>query len=126
LPFFTSAPVLDEAVTITSPLIGTVVTKGITIPVGTSKTIEVDLFSDAATGGPWTVAADDLLAREYGAYGLTNTLSFAWDRTQGTNGEKLHLTITVTGASILGGAHAFEITSTLGSRSYVWPGVVVE
>jgi hypothetical protein len=126
LPFFTSAPVLDESVTITSPLIGTVMTKGVTIPVGQSKTIEVDLFSDAATGGPWTVAADDLLARQYGAYGLTNTLSFAWDRTQGTNGEKLHLTITVTASSILGGAHAFEITSTLGNRSYVWPGVVVE
>jgi hypothetical protein len=126
LPFFTGAPVLDEAVTINSPLIGTVTTKGVTIPVGQSKTIEVDLFSDAATGGPWTVAADDLLARQYGAYGLTNTLSFAWDRTQGTNGEKLHLTITVTASSILGGAHAFEITSTLGSRSYVWPGVVVE
>ena len=40
----------------------TVMTKGVTIPVGNSKTIEVDLFSDADTGGPWTVAADDLLS----------------------------------------------------------------
>ncbi len=124
--FFDSAPVLGDEVKITSPLIGTVMTKGVTIPVGHSRTIEVDLFSDSATGGPWTVAADDLLAKQYGAYGLSKTLSFQWDRTQGTNGEKLHLTISVTGSSLLGGAHAFIITSTLGGRSYQWPGVVVE
>ena len=118
---------LEEAVTITSPLIGTVKTQGVTIPVGHTKTIEVDLFSDADTGGPWTVTADNLMAKQYGAYGLSKTLSFQWDRTQGTNGEKLHLTIAVTAtSSLLGGAHAFLITSTLGSRTYEWPGVVVE
>ncbi|HEY8091526.1 MAG TPA: hypothetical protein VIF09_26860, partial [Polyangiaceae bacterium] len=54
--FFDSAPVLNENVTFTSQFIGgTVNTKGVTIPVGQSKTIEVDLFSDAATSGPWTV-----------------------------------------------------------------------
>jgi hypothetical protein len=126
MPFFDSAPVLDETVTFTSSLTGKITTKGVTIPVGQSRTIEVDLFSDAATSGPWTVTADDLLNKYYGSYGLTKTLSFQWDRTQGTNGEKLHLTITVTGASFLGGAHAFVITSTLGSRNYQWPGIVVE
>jgi hypothetical protein len=126
LPFFDSAPVLDGTVTFTSAITGAITTKGVTIPVGQSRTIEVDLFSDSATGGPWTVTADDLLYREYSSYGLANTLSFQWDRSQGTNGEKLHLTITVTGASPLGGAHAFVITSTLGSRKYQWPGVVVE
>jgi hypothetical protein len=126
LPFFDSAPVLDQTVTFTSAITGTITTKGVTIPVGASRTIEVDLFSDSATGGPWTVTADDLLNRAYSSYGLAKTLSFQWDRTQGTNGEKLHLTITVTGASIIGGAHAFVITSTLGGRQYQWPGVVVE
>ena len=125
-PFFDSAPVLDETVTFTSIITGTIMTKGVTIPVGGSRTIEVDLFSDSATSGPWTVRADDLLNRDYFSYGLAKTLSFQWDRTQGTNGEKLHLTITVTGASIIGGAHAFVITSMLGTRTYQWPGVVVE
>jgi len=125
-PFFESAPVLDETVAFTSALTGQITTKGVTIPHGQSRTIEVDLFSDAATGGPWTVAADDLLSKLYGSYGVTKSLSFVWDRTQGTNGDKLHLTITVTGASILGGAHAFVVTSTLGARSYAWPGIVVE
>jgi hypothetical protein len=124
-PFFQSAPVLGETVTFMSGLTGSITTKGVTIPVGQSRTIEVDLFSDRATSGPWTVSADDLLSTLYGAY-FTKSLSFQWDRTQGTNGEKLHLTITVTGASILGGAHAFVISSTLGNRTYQWPGVVVE
>jgi len=126
LPFFDSAPVLTETVTFTSSLTGSITTKGVTIPVGQSRTIEVDLFSDGPTSGPWTVTADDLLNRDYASYGLTKTLSFQWDRTQGTNGDKLHLTITVTGASFLGGAHAFVITSTMGTRRYQWPGVVVE
>jgi hypothetical protein len=126
LPFFDSAPVLNETVTFTSTLTGTITTRGVTIPVGTSKAIEVDLFSDAPTTGPWTVSAADLLSRAYASYGITPTLSFQWDRTQGSNGDKLHLTITVTAASPLGGGHAFVIVSTLGNRSYQWPGAVVE
>jgi hypothetical protein len=96
------------------------------IPVNQSKTIEVDLYSDADTGGPWTVSAEDLLSTYYGSYGFPQTLSFAWDRTQGVNGEKLHLTVTVTAGSLIGGAHAFMILSKLGTRSVVWPGLVVE
>jgi hypothetical protein len=126
LPFFDSAPVLDQTVTFMSAISGMITTKGVVIPVGQSRTIEVDLFSDSATSGPWTVLAEDLLFRNYSSYGITQTLSFQWDRTQGTNGDKLHLTIAVTGASIIGGAHAFVITSTLGTRKYQWPGVVVE
>ncbi|HEV3189004.1 MAG TPA: hypothetical protein VGY54_00835, partial [Polyangiaceae bacterium] len=126
LPFFDSAPVLNETVTFTSALTGSITTKGVKIPVGQSRTIEVDLFSDGPTGGPWTATADDLLNRDYASFFPTKTLSFQWDRTQGTNGEKLHLMITVTGASFLGGAHAFVITSTLGTRRYQWPGIVVE
>lgn len=124
--FFDSAPVLTETVSFESTLTGKVTTKGVTIPQGTSRTIEVDLFSDGDTGGPWTVTADDVLSAYYGSYGLKPTMSFAWDRTSGQNGEKLHLTITVTGASPVGGAHAFMITSRLGAREAVWPGLVVE
>jgi hypothetical protein len=124
--FFDSAPVLPEMVTFTSSITGSVTSQGITIPVGSSKTIEVDLFSDGDTGGPWTVAADDVLATNYSAYGFTPSMTFTWDRNKGQNGEKLHLTIAVTTASIVGGGHAFEITSTLGSRTAVWPGLVVE
>jgi hypothetical protein len=125
--FFDSVPVLSEMVSFNSPLTGMVTTQGVTIPVGSSKTLEVDMFSDGDTGGPWNVAADDVLSTYYGAYGIKPSMTFAWDRTSGQNGEKLHLTITVTtGSGLTGGAHAFEITSTLGSRQAVWPGLVVE
>jgi hypothetical protein len=124
--FFDSAPVLDQTVTFTSAITGSVTTKGVVIPQGQSQTIEVDLFSDGDTGGPWTVSADDVLSTYYGAYGLKPSMTFAWDRTSGQNGEKLHLTITVTAPSPVGGAHAFEIRSKLAGRQTAWPGLVVE
>jgi hypothetical protein len=124
--FFDSAPVLTETVTVSNPLLGTVTTLGVTIPVGMSKTIEVDLFSDAPTSGPWTVSADDVLSHFYSGFGLTKSMDFQWDNTTGQNGDKLHLTIKVTSPSLIAGAHAFMITSTLGNRSTIWPGVVVE
>ena len=127
MPYFNAAPVLPETITIMSELIGgTIVTDGITIPAGASKTIEVDLFSDASTDGPFTVTAADALYTYYGSYGLPNTLAFAWDRTSGQNGEKLHLTITVTRESLFDGVHAFVLTSTSGGRQTVWPGLVIE
>jgi hypothetical protein len=124
--FFDSAPVLEDTVSFESTLTGKVTTKGIVIAQGESKTIEVDLFSDADTGGPWKVMAEDLLSTVYASYGLKPTMTFDWDRAKGENGEKLHLTITVTGPSLIGGAHAFMITSWLGNRTAVWPGLVVE
>jgi hypothetical protein len=126
-PFFAGAPVLTETETLDSSLLGgTIVTKGITIHPATSATIEVDLFSDADTNGPWTVSAQDVIYEYYGSYGLEQSLAFAWDRTEGVNGEKLHLTITVTRESILDGIHAFSITSTQGTHQSVWPGLVLE
>jgi hypothetical protein len=125
--FFAAAPVLTETVTFTNVVTGSVTTQGVTIPVGQSKTIEVDLFSDGPTSAPWEVAASDLMATYYGTYGITPSMTFAWDQTQGQNGDKLHLTITVTqAASLFGGAHAFMIVSSNGTRSLTWPGIVVE
>jgi hypothetical protein len=116
--YFNSAPVFPE--TITLQLNQTVTTRGITIPVGQKKTIEVDLFSDAPTNGPWTVSAFDVVAR---ARGSSSSMKFSWDRSSGVNGEKLHLTIEVTGASSFGGG-VFAIESTLGSRASAWLGLV--
>jgi hypothetical protein len=125
-PYFQSAPVLTETVTLTLPASfggSDVTTKGVTIPIGKSKTIEIDLFSDAATSGPWTVSAEDAL----GSLGGGKTLDFAWDRTKGLNGEKLHLTISVKGASsFVPGSHPFTIVSTLGAKKATWPGLVVD
>jgi hypothetical protein len=120
--FFDSAPVLPETVTF-SVSGSSFKTQGVTIPVGSSKTIEVDLFSDAPTSGPWSVKAIELTPQR----GQPATLGFQWDRTSGVNGDKLHLTISVTKAnSSSGGAHMFAIESTLGQTQQLWPGFVVE
>ena len=56
--YFNAAPVLNDNITV--DVIGqTSRCKGVKIAVGETKTIEIDLFSDAATGGPWTVAVQD-------------------------------------------------------------------
>ena len=124
-PYFNAAPVQDDKVTLDLSAFGSgsIATKGIKIAKGASKTIEVDLFSDADTGGPWTVKAVDVLAQYTKS---SPTLDFAWDRTSGQNGEKLHLTITVTGASAFGKAHPFLVASKLGTSVQLWPALVSE
>ncbi len=126
VPFFASAPVLPNAATLKLPIgfgRGAIATQSVRIPVGQSRTVEIDLYSDQATSGPWSVTAHDAFAE----LGDNKTLSFTWDRTSGVNGEKLHLTIAVHGpSSIFPGAHGFTIYSTLGAAVHAWTGLVTE
>jgi hypothetical protein len=119
-PYFNSVPVLND--TITLNLGGqTASTKGALIPVGQSKTIEVDLFSDAPTSGPWQVSAMDITPQLQMAQG--QTLSFSFDTTSGQNGDKLKLTISAEAAGMYG-IEVFLITSTLGGATRLWLGAV--
>ena len=69
---------------------GSLVTRGIQLAVGESKTIEVDLYSDGAAPD-WTVAAYDVASK----YQMQpEELTFSFDKTTGHNGDKLMLTIT--------------------------------
>lgn len=114
--YFQSAPVLPDMITFQggpSPL------KGVRIPVGQSKVISLDLFSDAPTSGPWTVRALDFAQ----ITGGTPKLSFALDRTSGQNGDVLNLTITAMASSQYG-LEPFVIESMLGSADSLWIGVV--
>jgi hypothetical protein len=115
LPYFNSVPVLSDKVTVG----GQLTTKGVTIPVGQSKTIEVDLFSDANTGAPWNVTAIDAAQLQQ----QPSELSFSWDKTSGQNGQKLYLTIKVLKQSQYG-AESFLIESQLGTQTSVWIGLV--
>jgi hypothetical protein len=92
----------------------------ITIPVGQTKTVEVDLFSDAATSGPFTVAALDFASL---AEGQPTNLMFSWNKTSGVNGDKLQLSISAEAAGEIG-ASLFIITSTLGTQTNLWVGLV--
>ena len=110
-PYFNSMPVLKENISIG----GQGTTKGVHIPIGSSATIEVDLFSDADTGGPWTVSASDTSG--------AGSITFSWDRTSGRNGEKLHLTIDAVKKTQYGAA-GFMIKSKLNGRTTSWFGLV--
>jgi len=89
LPYFNSIPVLPDQIGVDLSG-GTFLTSGVSVPTGTSKTIDVQLFSDAPTGD-WTVEADD--AANFSSF-TPGELQFAWDTTAGNNGDTLHLTIT--------------------------------
>jgi hypothetical protein len=87
-PYHNAAPVLTDTV-ILDYYGQKVSTKGVQIAVGTSKTIDVQLFSDAPTAD-WSVSAVDA------TYGTNQPkqLDFSWDAQTGNNGDTLHMTIT--------------------------------
>lgn len=111
-PYFNAAPVLNETVTLNFGQ--TITTKGVNIPIGMSKTIDVVMFSDKPTP-PWTVIAQQ-------TNGSVN-LGFTWDVTQGQNGDILHLTIQAKQTTQYGAA-GFFISSTDGNYTHRWYGLV--
>jgi hypothetical protein len=95
-PYFNAAPVLAEIVTVNGHT-----TTGVKLGVGESKTIDVQLFSDAPTD-PWVVDAVDMvsapfspvLAPSFSAGAPTLKLEWVGPNT-GNNGDTLHLKIAV-------------------------------
>jgi len=108
--YFNSALVTTDNV----EFFGGAVTHGVKIPLGTTRTVDVQLYSDAPTSGPWTVAASAFL-------GL---LDFKFDKTTGQNGDTLHLTITAVAQDPTIHAEDFTITSTLGTMTTTWWGMI--
>jgi hypothetical protein len=97
-------------------------TKGVAIPVGTSKTIDIALYGDAP-GADWHVKAFDATQ----LYGQPTELTFSWDATTGNNGTILHLTITHVASP--GGGSEFLISSRPGDGSIsdsIWFGYVAD
>ncbi|CAN5903841.1 hypothetical protein BH11MYX4_BH11MYX4_33010 [soil metagenome] len=115
-PYFTASPTLLDDVPIE---LGTATTtKGIRVPVGESRTIEIALRSDGPTAA-WRVDARDGAALSGGPKELDLTL----DRKTGANGDVLHLTITARRPGSHGGS-LLVLTSTLGATSHVTLGFV--
>jgi hypothetical protein len=117
--YVNAAPVLNDDVTISTGG-QTITMKGVKILVGQTKTIDVDLFSDAPTGGPWSVAVADYAAAVLGAPQL---LSLSLDRTTGQNGDRLRLTITPVAAGP-NNMSIFVLSSSLGTQFNTWYGLV--
>jgi hypothetical protein len=118
-PYFNAAPVLPDMVTISLGSMGSLTTQGVRIPVGQTRTIQVDLYSDAPTAGPWKVEALDLATLQNKPAALRLQL----DATSGKNGDVLHLTITPLQAEP-NGLEAFYVGSGLQGRSALWVGLV--
>lgn len=81
-------------------------TKGFHAVVGQSVTFQVGFFSDADTGGPWTVTAEvdtDLPFPDQNYNPITNgAATVTIDQPTGQNGQKAYVTITPTTAGQIG------------------------
>jgi hypothetical protein len=85
-------------------------TKGLRLKVGETKTIDLALYSDGATSGPWTVEPQEIVAA-----GQKPALTLSLDRPSGVNGEKLHLTVTRNTATQPGRGNSILIYSSIGT-----------
>jgi hypothetical protein len=119
-PYFNSVPVLPDQIPVTI-YSGQVITNGVAVPLGTSKTIDVQLYSDAATSD-WTVEADD--AANFANINA-GELQFSWNKTTGNNGDTLQLTITRVKNGPQGGTeiviHSYQ-SSAIWHAYYAWAG----
>lgn len=117
-PYFNAAPVLTDDVTLQfygQP----VTTKGIQISLNASKTVDVELFSDAPTT-QWSVQAVD---STYGT-NAPEELQFSWDSQYGNNGDILHLTITRVAEGQFGGSEIYVYSQRSSSDYNMWFGFV--
>jgi hypothetical protein len=108
--YFAAVPPVSDAIHVTYQ--GTSYpTGGISIAPGASKTVPVQLYSEAPKSA-WTVGALE--------WPDTGHLTFAWDSTTGQNGTTLNLTITVSSEDTNYGGEAFVVESSDGaSTTYV-------
>ncbi len=105
-------PVLPDLLPFDSAT-GGITTEGVQVPYGMSKTIDVVLFSDQPTD-LWNVRATDA---DHAIFGLPPELELTWDRTDGSNGTTLHLTIErVANGQIGGNGSSLLIESTVAGQ----------
>ncbi|HVO29623.1 MAG TPA: hypothetical protein VMV18_02765 [bacterium] len=118
--FFNAAPVLPEKVSVSGLAVDA---PAVIIPVGESKRIELDLFSDAQTSGPFYVTAIDAGP----VFGLPQNLTLSVEHPSGVNGEKAYVTVHVDSVGTawgLGQVEFFYVHAELGGRSQMWPVMV--
>jgi hypothetical protein len=112
IPYFNSFPALQLIQYPTGS--STFPTQGLSVALGSTVTIDVSLFSAGPIGRPWSVTAytfEDLLG------GSPSNLSVSLDKSQGANGDHLHLTVTPHQANPYLGGEAFILVS-----QYAQPG----
>ncbi len=133
--YFAAAPELNDVALMIQG--ENIKVKAVQIPVGSSKTINLDLFSNASTGGPFSVHVDDGQVLQGGSallsfsVGATSTIACPAGVPKssvcvgGENGQKIPLTITVKSAG-QGGGELFWVVSSLpgDANENIWIGLV--
>jgi hypothetical protein len=115
--YFNAAPVMNDTLDLSIEGQSIDLT-GVSIPVGGTKTIAVDLFSDGPTG-PFEVEAQDYNA----LMGMPANLDLSLDNSVGVNGQTLNLTINVKSSGQYG-VELFFLIVTQGQTSHFWVGDV--
>jgi len=82
------------------------------VRMGETRTVDLDLWSDSAVSASWSVGAYGILVASDGTI-LPKVLDLSVYGEAGTNGNKMHLTLTRTGTSPLG-ASIVRLDSLLG------------
>jgi hypothetical protein len=113
-PYFSALPLLNDEVGYTWDET-TGLTQGIHIPVGQTKTLEIELFTSAPTT-PITVTA-------YG-YPDPSSLNFTFPQSSGVNGDVLEVQVQHLSDDPSYGGAPFMITSTLDGRTHYTFGFV--
>jgi hypothetical protein len=116
-PFFGVAADFKETVSIDTGK-SKIATKGIKVPIGQSRTVDVALFSDAPTE-PFKVDALDGTV----FFGGPAELELTLDSQTGQNGDVVHLTIKTLQAGPWGGS-MLVLRAKLGGTSHMWLGFV--
>lgn len=119
--YFNATPIKQDDITMDLSQIGgdsATQTKGFEIPIGSTKTIPIGLYSDAAKGA-WNVKAVEggVAGGKGGKFDLT------LDKTSGQNGEIVNLTITVnaSGGRLGGGIISIVSTDATNNTSHYMP-----
>jgi hypothetical protein len=116
--YVNAAPVMSDMATL-SVQGQTVMVKSVQIPVGQSRTIPVDLFSEGPVSAPWTVQGVDPAPM----LGSPQLLDLSVTPSTGENGDVAMVTIKVLQAGP-GNVELFYLTSTQGSQQGIWVGLV--
>lgn len=113
--YFNAAPVLPDKLSFQG-----LTFDGVRIPIGSQRTIELKLFSDGPTGGPFDVQVFD--ATQMMGQG-PSALDVSLDESAGQNGQTLHLTLSPTSQGPFG-VQPFLIVASLNGVQHLWAGVV--
>lgn len=113
-PYFTAFPAKSDTISAIDPFGQQIMTKGFKVPVGQSKTIDLTMYSDAEVA-PWTVKVIDLTQLT----GAAPEFTYSLDRSKGSAGDTLHLTITGTAPAQQG--NGFLLYSSVGKLANFWP-----